>query len=72
MFQVGDAPMGSPMTRCASGIDIMDDSEQEGIEDFDVFISHPTDCLGNPSFLQVNIQDNDDGMLPRQPFHFCK
>ena len=24
--------------------------------------------LGNPSFLQVTIQDNDDGMLPRQPF----
>ena len=64
MFSVGDAPVGSPMMRCTSDFDIVDDSDQEGIEEFDIFIMSPTDCLGNPSFAQVNIQDNDNGVLP--------
>ena len=63
-FSVGDAPVGSPMMRCTSDFDIVDDSDQEGIEEFDIFIMSPTDCLGNPSFAQVNIQDNDNGVLP--------
>ena len=68
IFSVGDAPMGSPMNRCTSDFDIVDDSDQEGIEEFDIFIMSPTDCLGNPSTAQVNIQDNDNGVLP---FLFC-
>ena len=63
-FSSGDAPMDSPTMRCTSDIDIVDDSDQEGIEEFDIFIMSPTDCLGNPSFAQVNIQDNDNGVLP--------
>jgi len=60
IFPVGDAPMGNPMTRCTSDFDIVDDSDQEEIEEFDIFIMSPTDCLGNPAFAQVNIQDNDN------------
>ena len=68
IFSVGDAPVGSPMMRCTSDFDIVDDSDQEGIEEFDIFIMSPIDILGNPGFAQVNIQDNDNGVLP---FLFC-
>ena len=63
-FSVGDAPMGSPTMRCTSDFGIVDDSEREGVEEFDIFIRSPTNCLGNPSFAQVNIQDDDNGVLP--------
>ena len=62
-FDIGDAPVNSPRMRCTSDFDIVDDSYQEGTEVFDIFIMSPTDCLGNPSFVQVNIQDNDNGLL---------
>jgi len=70
-FSVGDAPVGSPMMRCTSDFDIVDDSDQEATEEFDIFIMSPTDCLGNPSFAQVNIQDNDNGVLPSLFFFLC-
>jgi len=62
-FSSGDAPMGSLTMRCTSDFGIVDDSEREGMEEFDIFIRSPTNCLGNPSFAQVNIQDDDNGVL---------
>ena len=62
MFSAGEAPTGSPVERCTTDILIEDDSEQELDETFHVFISSPTDCLGNPSFAEVTIQDDDSGM----------
>ena len=61
MFSAGEAPTESPVERCTTDILIEDDSEQELDETFHVFISSPTDCLGNPSFAEVTIQDDDSG-----------
>ena len=60
-FLSGDAPSGSPMTRCTTNIMIVDDPDQEPDETFSVFISNPTDCVGPPAFAQVTIRDNDRG-----------
>ena len=60
-FLSGDAPSGSPMTRCTTNIMIVDDPDQEPDETYSVFISNPTDCVGPPAFAQVTIRDNDRG-----------
>lgn len=62
-FEAGDGDMDSPTTRCNSDIDIVDDPDQEGDEEFEIFISDPVDCL-DISFAQVIILDNDNGVLP--------
>ena len=59
VFVPGDAPVERPRTRCTTNIEIVDDTEQETNETFFVFISSPTDCLGQPSVRTVTIQDND-------------
>ena len=66
-FLSGDAPSGSPMTRCTRDIMIVDDQDQESDETFRVFISDPTDCVGPPAFAVVTIQDDDSGRQP--PFY---
>ena len=61
IFSTGDAPSGSPRTRCTTDIMIVNDPDQEPDEIFRVFISDPTDCLGSPSIADVTIQDDDSG-----------
>lgn len=63
MFEAGDGDMDSPTTRCNSDIDTVDDPDQEGDEEFEIFISDPVDCL-DISFARVIILDNDNGVLP--------
>ena len=58
-FLSGDAPSGSPMTRCTTDIMIVDDQALEPDETFTVFISGPTECVGPPAFAVVTIRDND-------------
>ena len=58
-FLSGDAPNGSPMTRCTADIMIVDDQALEPDETFTVFISSPTECVDSPGFAQVTIQDDD-------------
>ena len=60
-FSTGDAPSGSPRTRCTTDIMIVNDPDQEPDEIFRVFISDPTHCLGSPAFADVTIQDDDSG-----------
>ena len=51
------------ITRCTSPFNVVDDDIQEPTESFNVFIIGPPECLGNPSLEDVNILDNDNGML---------
>jgi len=60
-FLSGDAPTGSPMTRCTTDIMIVDDPDQEQDETFFVVIFDPTECIGPPAFAVVTIRDNHRG-----------
>ena len=71
MFSAGDGDAGSAVTRCTSPFDVVDDDIQEPTESFMVFIIGPPECLGNPSLEDVNILDNDNGMLT-YAFHYSR